>query len=306
MELPQAVLMPPRVPLSSELDSAAADPSTSHTDSGGSLASRCQGPVAVVILTLSISAACSSLLSPSLIRSNRAAFPEVGAALLVFQWLTSISALIFLALTNMSDPGLCRRENAPAELELCSEAGESLAPPAERGRGVLRKAADGTPYRWCNTCLLWKPPRASHCSICERCFERFDHHCPWVGTCVARSNHRWFAGFLTSIGIAGLTVPAILLLSFAQSGAFASAPEEWEGGVFVLGTIALFALCCFGGLSCGGVTTLWMLSCDVTTKELHMGERGQGGGNGCSEVRCAPCTPRQHQRIRLCGDSVTC
>jgi len=58
--------------------------------------------------------------------------------------------------------------------------------------------------KFCTTCLIRRPIRSKHCSICDKCVARMDHHCPWIDNCVGYKNHASFVGYLFFLLLANL------------------------------------------------------------------------------------------------------
>ncbi|KAF5746978.1 DHHC-type zinc finger family protein isoform 1 [Tripterygium wilfordii] len=88
-----------------------------------------------------------------------------------------VGILLFL-LTSFSDPGTVKAENVSQYI--------SVYP------------YDNIIYteKECSTCKIPKPARSKHCSICDRCVARFDHHCGWMNNCIGERNTRYFLAFL--------------------------------------------------------------------------------------------------------------
>ncbi|CAI5726315.1 unnamed protein product [Hyaloperonospora brassicae] len=68
-----------------------------------------------------------------------------------------------------------------------------------RQRGRRPQAENGVSY--CRRCRHFRPPRAHHCSVCNRCIAHLDHHCPWVNNCIGRNNYRYFFSFLVWLAV---------------------------------------------------------------------------------------------------------
>ncbi|KAL6480178.1 hypothetical protein MHYP_G00112110 [Metynnis hypsauchen] len=131
---------------------------------------------------------------------------HLSAAIPVFAVVLFLFVMAMLLRTSFSDPGVLPRalpeEANFIEMEIEAANGNIQAgqrpPPRIRNVQINNQIVK---LKYCYTCKIFRPPRASHCSICDNCVDRFDHHCPWVGNCVGKRNYRYFYLFTLSLSL---------------------------------------------------------------------------------------------------------
>eukprot|EP00347_Sterkiella_histriomuscorum_P002699 403367148 len=73
-------------------------------------------------------------------------------------------------------------------------------------------------FKFCETCMIFRPQRTAHCNVCNNCVMKFDHHCIWLGTCVGKRNYLHFMTFISLLFIYGVYVMVFCALSIAYRG----------------------------------------------------------------------------------------
>ncbi|KAJ1935140.1 Palmitoyltransferase, partial [Kickxella alabastrina] len=73
--------------------------------------------------------------------------------------------------------------------------------PPRTGANVYELKRDTHKPRYCRQCRAFKPPRAHHCTDCERCVLKMDHHCPWTNNCVGYHNQAHFLRFVYTVDV---------------------------------------------------------------------------------------------------------
>ncbi|KAL5965192.1 Palmitoyltransferase ZDHHC7 [Taenia solium] len=108
----------------------------------------------------------------------------------------------------------------------------------------------------CRKCSTLRPPRAHHCSICNRCIRKMDHHCPWVNNCVGEDNQRYFLLFLIYVGCSCISCLIILTVCWAldsghrsvKSGDSIIVGDDVYRQIRIIHSIVLVVISCLFGL----------------------------------------------------------
>ncbi|KAL1062760.1 hypothetical protein V6Z11_D13G101700, partial [Gossypium hirsutum] len=101
----------------------------------------------------------------------------------------TIVVIVNLILVTAIDPGIIPRSTQQSSVEDTDSSNGSRRKEVTIN-GVQLK------LKYCRICRIFRPPRSCHCAICDNCVEKFDHHCPWIGQCIALRNYRFYLAFL--------------------------------------------------------------------------------------------------------------
>ncbi|XDV40537.1 hypothetical protein PO909_009605 [Leuciscus waleckii] len=181
---------------------------------------------------------------PFLVRHLTIFIPVIGGVLFVF-------VIFTLLQTSFTDPGILPRalpdEAVDIERQIDNSGSSTYRPPPRTKEILINDQV--VKLKYCFTCKMFRPPRTSHCSMCDNCVERFDHHCPWVGNCVGKRNYRFFYAFIVSLSfltsfIFGCVITHLTLLfcTLQIKGSWSSKRGEDSGNPYTYNNI--FTNCC--------------------------------------------------------------
>lgn len=143
---------------------------------------------------------------------------DLSAAVPIIAGILLLLIYIFIAIATFKDAGIIPRNVIDNPLVYVSRKRRSIV-----HLGVMKKISK------CETCLIIKPYRSSHCPDCDNCVIRFDHHCPWIGNCVGIKNYKFFFIFLVLMNV--LTVYLISFSIYHCNRVRESLLEKEEQGI---------------------------------------------------------------------------
>ena len=110
---------------------------------------------------------------------------------------------IYLIIATFRDPGIIRRFNLVNDNKNKDYIKNNNI---KRNEAKIFQLGYIYNYKYCQTCGIMRPNRSTHCSDCNNCVERLDHHCPWIGNCAGKRNYIFFFIFLVLLNILSILI----------------------------------------------------------------------------------------------------
>lgn len=112
---------------------------------------------------------------------------RIGCTMSVMVWVLFLYSALTVVLLAQS--GHCPKLVAAvyctlSALALACHIKTSLTDPGSIPASAVPISTNVPYHTMCSVCQTYKPDRAHHCRICNRCISRMDHHCPWMNTCI--------------------------------------------------------------------------------------------------------------------------
>ena len=163
----------------------------------------------------------------------------VGATILTNVWAVR---------ADPADPGLLAKRKA-------DKLGEPPPPPLE---GAVN---------YCYLCEVQVRKRSKHCRRCNKCVDVFDHHCPWLNTCVGRTNYKYFLALLcATFGLTTVQVATAIAACTRFAANKDAAMAALQGAYGAMAVLAYVLLMVAAGVF---VLLAWLLIIQLGT--FHIG-----------------------------------
>ncbi|KAF8891277.1 DHHC palmitoyltransferase-domain-containing protein [Infundibulicybe gibba] len=146
-----------------------------------------------------------------------------GKAVTIICAYLSLLTISSMLTTATRDPGILPRDldpDPPYHSSTTSKGDVRVPMPRD-----LKVRSDVVRVKYCPTCKIYRPPRSSHCKVCDNCVDGCDHHCQWVNNCVGRRNYTSFFVLLMS----ATTALILIIITTALHLYFITNPKALHG-----------------------------------------------------------------------------
>lgn len=204
----------------------------------------------------------------------------------------------------------------PAEAEVRAQPTSQVVPEFDRTKH-LHVIENGR----CHLCNInASSKKTKHCSICNKCITRFDHHCKWLNNCIGGRNYKIFIVYLISAILSTFTVASVsatelslvylnsvnnmttdnvtLPLSLQLPGTGSLIVISIVGIISAIAAVLLIHLCFFHGyIACLGLTTYEYLR-NKREKNETIEDTGRKNSTGIVVPCPSFCTSKNETPVR--------